>query len=157
MTDERERVERLVREGKVSEEEGRKLIAALDDAERREARPGTPEEVAGPAEARGGSAAKRPGIFSRPAGWFLMGLAVILIGVTVQSFVTGRVITRTLPGAVGESVDEDTFSKHIGEVASGLEGARLWGMPFYVLGGLLMVISIVKWIVKLAAEARGGR
>lgn len=155
MTDERERVERLVREGKVSEEEGRKLVAALDDAERREARPAPSEERAGPPEAGGGSAAKRPGVFSRPAGWFLTGLAVVLIGVAVQSFLVGRV-TRTLPGAFGDIVDEHTMSEKLKEVASGLEAARLWGMPFYVLGGLLVVISIVKWVVKLVVEARGG-
>lgn len=149
MTDERERVERLVREGKVSEEEGRKLIAAIEDAKRRETRP-RPSEAAG---APLGQAAKRPGIFSRPAGWFLTGLAVLLVGVTVQSFLTGRVVTRTLPGALGPSVDGDTFAKQIGEVGSGLETARLWGMPFYVLGALLVVISIVKLVIR----ARQGR
>jgi hypothetical protein len=153
MTDERERVERLVREGKASEEEGRKLIAALDDAERREARPAPSKEAAMPPEARGGSAVKRPGIFSRPLGLLLAGIAIVLIGGAVHSALVSPIV-ESFSAGVGE-LDLESLNTKLGEASHQLGRAWLWAWPFYIVGYGLIVVGIFKFIVRMVVrEAR---
>ncbi len=149
MTDERERIEQLVRDGKVSEEEGRKLITAIEDAEQREGRPDQSEEAVGSPEARGGTAAKRLGILSRPVGWFGAGILVYVIGVAVHYFMIGPVIEELGSADLGSA---DEIREEMDEVASGMETVRLWVMPLYVLGVLFIIVSIVKWAIKFVVE-----
>jgi len=140
---ERERVERLVREGKVSEDEGQKLVEAIDDAERREA---SAAAAGAPAERP-----KRPSVFSRPAGLFLAGLAVTMLGVLVYSLIVGRAV-ESLPAGVGAARDAKTLSATLEETTSWLRSAVLWSAPLCLIGLGLIVMSIIKFIARAAVR-----
>ncbi|MHC4247998.1 MAG: hypothetical protein ACYTKD_15515 [Planctomycetota bacterium] len=153
---ERDRVERLVREGNVSAEEGRKLVDAIDDAERREASAAVTGESAKESSETSASPAGGPnrhGIFSRPLALFLAGLAVSILGHLVFSLIVGDAM-ESLP-RFKEGLDAGSLSDKLGEVSDQLGRAWFWSAPLFLIGFVLIVVSIFKFIVRMAVrEAR---
>ncbi|MHC4253729.1 MAG: SHOCT-like domain-containing protein [Planctomycetota bacterium] len=165
MTSERERIERMVREGKIDADEGERLLAALEKV-------GPPDDDAAAtpfdraARVLAAADAQRPpGPLSRPRVWLGVGGAmlgagavfVVLTWVGIRSAVTG------LSGGLGSVQGSDDLSQSLERTSSELAVAWDWalvGAPLLILGAICLLVALVLWLGRTVgrepADARAG-